>query len=73
MRVGGPAIALSMLAPLLIMATGFGLLFAALLMLRMRTSLNERRAMALRLNAGPEPMPRPGPEPAITAQTAAPR
>jgi heme exporter protein C len=73
MRVGGPTIALSMLAPLLIMAAGFGLLFAALLMLRMRTSLNERRAMALRLNAGPEPMPRPGPKPAITAQTAAQR
>jgi heme exporter protein C len=52
MRVGGPTIALSMLAPLLVMAVGFGLLFAALLMLRMRAALNERRAMALRLNAG---------------------
>jgi heme exporter protein C len=72
MRLGGPTIALSMLAPLLIMAAGFGLLFAALLMLRMRTSLNERRAMALRLNSGPEPMPRSAPEP-ISAQAAAQR
>jgi heme exporter protein C len=65
LRIGGPTIALSMLAPLLIMATAFCLLFVALLMLRMRTVLNERKAMALRLSAGafstmqaePEPMP----------------
>jgi heme exporter protein C len=37
-RLGGPTIAMSMLAPLLVMATGFGLLFAALLMLRMRAA-----------------------------------
>src|SRR5215469_9184225 len=52
MRIGGPAIAPSMLMPLLIMATGFFLVFAALLMVRIRTVLNERRAMALRLNYG---------------------
>lgn len=52
MRIGGPTIAMSMLAPLLVMATGFGLLFAAVVMVRMRAALNERRAMALRLNAG---------------------
>jgi len=52
MRVGGPSIAISMLVPLLIMGVGFTLLFAVLLMLRMRTALNERKAMALRLNAG---------------------
>src|SRR5689334_7829526 len=51
MRAGGPRIAISMLAPLLTMAVGFALLFAALLMLRMRTALNERKAMALRLNS----------------------
>jgi hypothetical protein len=34
------------------MAAGFSLLFLTLLMLRMRTILNERKAMALRLNAG---------------------
>src|SRR5499425_2689128 len=52
MRLGGPTIDFSMLAPLLVMATGFGLLFIALLMLRMRSALNERRALVLRLNAG---------------------
>src|SRR5689334_16592321 len=51
MRIGGPRIDISMLAPLLIMALGFTLLFVVLLMLRMRTALNERKAMALRLNA----------------------
>jgi heme exporter protein C len=53
MRAGGPRIDISMLLPLLVMAAGFGLFFLALLMLRMRTILNERKAMALRLNAGP--------------------
>jgi heme exporter protein C len=52
MRVGGPRIDNSMLVPLLVMAAGFSLLFLTLLMLRMRTILNERKAMALRLNAG---------------------
>ena len=58
-RIGGPRIDISMLAPLLIMAVGFTLLFAVLLMLRMRTALNERKAMALRLNAGIARAPRP--------------
>jgi heme exporter protein C len=52
MRIGGPRIDISMLVPLLVMAAGFSVLFLALLMLRMRTALNERKAMALRLNAG---------------------
>jgi heme exporter protein C len=71
MRLGGPTIAFSMLAPLLVMATGFGLLFIALLMLRMRSALNERRAMGLRLNAeGPRPLrsEREQPVPARTAR-----
>jgi heme exporter protein C len=51
LRLGKPAIALSMLVPLLVMAAGFMLLFVSLLLLRMRTGLNERKAMALRLNA----------------------
>ena len=59
MRIGGPRIDVSMLVPLLVMAAGFTLLFLALLLLRMRTVLNERKAMALRLNAGPAPQPRP--------------
>jgi heme exporter protein C len=71
-RIGGPRIDISMLAPLLIMAVGFTLLFAVLLMLRMRTALNERRAMALRLNAGPVHAPRPEREQAVSARTAVP-
>jgi heme exporter protein C len=51
LRTGGPTIDASMLVPLLIMALGFGLLFATLLVLRMRTALNERKARALRLYA----------------------
>jgi heme exporter protein C len=51
LRTGGPTIDASMLVPLLIMALGFGLLFATLLVLRMRTALNERKGRALRLYA----------------------
>ena len=57
-RVGGPRIDISLLVPLLVMAAGFSLLFLTLLMLRMRTILNERKAMALRLNAGTAPAAR---------------
>src|ERR1700712_4316401 len=42
-RLGGPHIDPSMLVPLLVMAAGFGLLFLTLLLLRMRTALNERK------------------------------
>ncbi len=55
LRFGKPTIALSMLMPLLIMAAGFMLLFATLLMLRMRTALNERKALALRLSGAIAP------------------
>jgi heme exporter protein C len=72
MRIGGPRIDISMLAPLLIMALGFSLLFAVLLMVRMRTALNERKAMALRLNAGAAPAPRRTRERAASAHTATP-
>src|SRR5438445_8004396 len=48
MRLGGPRIDVSMLVPLLVMAAAFGLLFLWLLLLRMRTALNERKARALR-------------------------
>lgn len=50
LRFGGPTIALSMLVPLLMMAVGFAGLFVTLLLLRMRTALNEKKALALRLN-----------------------
>ena len=42
-RIGGPSIALSMLVPLLVMASAFTLLFCWLLLLRMRTALNQRK------------------------------
>ena len=54
-RLGGPKIDVAMLIPLLVMAVGFSLMFAALTMLRMRTALNDRRALAMRLNRVPEP------------------
>jgi heme exporter protein C len=53
MRLGGPRIDPSMLAPLLVMAAGFSLLFVTLLLLGMRAALNERKALALRLNSVP--------------------
>jgi heme exporter protein C len=52
-RLGRPTIDMSMLVPLLVMAAGFLLLFLTLLMVRMRTALNDRKATALRLNAAP--------------------
>jgi heme exporter protein C len=65
LRLGGPTIAVSMLIPLLVMALGFALLFGWLLLLRMRTALNERKARALRLYgmpaAGGEESGQPGP------------
>jgi heme exporter protein C len=51
LRLGAPTIALSMLVPLLVMAVAFWLVFVTLLMLRMRTELNERKVLALRLNS----------------------
>jgi len=59
LRVGGPTIAPSMLAPLLVMWLAFTLLFAALLLLGMRTLLNERKARVLRLNSIEAPEPEP--------------
>jgi heme exporter protein C len=52
-RMGGPTIDPSLLWPLLIMALGYLLLFKTLLLVRMRTALNERKARALRLAAAP--------------------
>jgi heme exporter protein C len=53
LRWGGPTIATSMLLPLLVMAVAFTLLFGWLLLLRMRTALNDRKALALRLYGEP--------------------
>jgi heme exporter protein C len=51
LRMGGPTIDASLLWPLLVMALGYLLLFKTLLLIRMRTALNERKARALRLAA----------------------
>jgi heme exporter protein C len=74
LRLGKPTIALSMVVPLLVMAFGFTLLFIALLLLRMRTELNERKLAALRLNVMPpgaarRPAREPAPEAAGGAVT----
>jgi heme exporter protein C len=70
-RLGEPTIALSMLIPLLVMAVAFMLLFVSLLLLRMRAGLNERKTLALRLNARPTPITqRSRPEAAAPARPA---
>jgi heme exporter protein C len=53
LRLGGPRIDVSLLIPLLVMALGFGLLFGWLLLLRMRTQLNEKKARAMSLYGQP--------------------
>ena len=66
-RMGGPTIDPSMLWPLLIMGLGYLLLFKTLLLVRMRTALNEAKARALRL-AAPQRLrdaSLPEPEPAL--------
>jgi heme exporter protein C len=70
MRLGGPRIDIAMLVPLLVMAAAFLLLFLTLLMLRMRTALNERRAFALRLNMAPPPPRSAASEHAVPAHPA---
>jgi len=58
-RMSGPTIDSSMLWPLLIMAVGYLLLFKTLLLIRMRTALNERKARALQLAAPQRRRPAP--------------
>ncbi len=48
-RMGGPSIDPSMLGPLWVMIAAFTLLFAALLLLRMRTEILRRRLRALQI------------------------
>jgi heme exporter protein C len=48
-KLSGPSIHASMLAPLFLAAVGFMLLFAALLFVRMKTALNTRRVRALQI------------------------
>ncbi|MBV8738374.1 MAG: heme ABC transporter permease [Alphaproteobacteria bacterium] len=70
LRFGKPTIALSMLVPLLVMALGFMLLFAALLLVRMRTELNERKIRALRLNSAASVRPKRRSEHGVPARPA---
>jgi heme exporter protein C len=49
MKLGGPAIYVSMLIPLLVMALGFTLFFVSLLLVRIRTALIARKIRALRM------------------------
>ena len=51
-RLGGPTIDKSMLWPLFVMALVYHLYFVAVLLLRMRAQLTERRIQNLRLSAG---------------------
>ena len=51
MKLSGPSIHPSMLAPLLIMALGFPALFFTLLFVRMKATLNARRVRALQIAA----------------------
>jgi heme exporter protein C len=53
LRMGGPSIDKSLLIPLFIMAAGFALLFGWLLLLRIRSALNEKKARALSLYGEP--------------------
>lgn len=51
LRKGGPLISAVFLSPLLLMATGYTVLFFTLLIVRMRTEILRRRARALALEA----------------------
>jgi heme exporter protein C len=48
-KLGGPAIHVSLLIPLLVMALGFTLFFVSLLLVRLRTALIARKIRAVRL------------------------
>ena len=50
LKIGGPAIHSSILTPLLVMAVGFGLAFAAMHLMAMRNEILRRRAKALTLS-----------------------
>ena len=53
MRSGGPAIHPSMLTPLILMAVGFSAYFAALLILRVRAEIANRKVQAVMMAGGP--------------------
>ncbi len=53
LRSGGPAIHPSMLTPLILMALGFSAYFAALLILRVRAEIANRKVQAVMMAGGP--------------------
>jgi heme exporter protein C len=55
MRFDGPTMPASMLWPLLTMALAYNLLYAAILMMRMRAEIAERRLRSIRLGLEPAP------------------
>jgi heme exporter protein C len=59
-KMDGPAIHSSMLTPLLLMAAGFMTFYLALLVLRMRTEIAERKIRIMRLNQAAEAGHLPG-------------
>lgn len=54
-RADGPSITSSMLIPLLVMAVAYNVLYAALLLIRMRAEIAERRLRSIRLGLEFEP------------------
>ena len=52
-RADGPSMSTSMLIPLLIMAVAYNVLYAALLLIRMRAEIAERRLRSIRLGLEP--------------------
>jgi heme exporter protein C len=55
LRSGGPAIHPSMLTPLILMAVGMAAYFAALLILRVRAEIANRKVQAVMMAGGPRP------------------
>jgi heme exporter protein C len=52
-RAGGPAMTTSMLIPLLVMAVAYNVLYVALLLIRMRMEVSQRRLRTIRLGLEP--------------------
>lgn len=55
LRTDGPAMPASMLTPLLVMGFAYALLYVALLLVRMRTEISERRLRTIRMGIEAEP------------------
>jgi heme exporter protein C len=53
MRFDGPTMPASMLWPLLVMALAYNLLYVAILLMRMRAEIAERRLRSIRLGLEP--------------------